>query len=68
MNLNKGCIEIQLFDFHGVLLYRMNLNKGCIEISYQIPIKTSFMMNLNKGCIEIVLIPRFPMLTNQDEP
>ena len=32
MNLNKGCIEIQVEEYAKPILEEMNLNKGCIEI------------------------------------
>ena len=34
MNLNKGCIEIELEAAFAVNKVQMNLNKGCIEIFY----------------------------------
>ena len=32
MNLNKGCIEIEVSKVKGFDKWMMNLNKGCIEI------------------------------------
>ena len=32
MNLNKGCIEINMPGYNLLAFHMMNLNKGCIEI------------------------------------
>ena len=32
MNLNKGCIEMDVAISFVAVEFRMNLNKGCIEI------------------------------------
>ena len=32
MNLNKGCIEIDIVNYALIYFLEMNLNKGCIEI------------------------------------
>ena len=54
MNLNKGCIEMIIYDFEVVGRPAMNLNKGCIEIIIVSATKlNTSSMNLNKGCIEI---------------